>query len=70
MVDNGIGIPQDYLSKVFEMFTQVDPFSTHTRSGLGIGLTLVKRLVQLHNGQIRVESEGLHQGSRFIITKA
>jgi PAS domain S-box-containing protein len=64
--DNGVGIPADMLPKVFEMFTQVDPSPGRTHGGLGIGLTLVKRLVQMHGGTIEARSGGPGQGSEFL----
>lgn len=67
VADNGIGIAPDKLGSIFEMFSQVDKTLERTRSGLGIGLTLVKRLVELHGGRIVAESEGLGRGSRFTI---
>jgi light-regulated signal transduction histidine kinase (bacteriophytochrome) len=63
--DNGIGIPPENLETIFAMFTQMDAYSTHTKGGLGIGLTLVKRLVDLHNGEIYARSEGLGKGTEF-----
>ena len=59
--DNGMGIPEDRLKDVFNMFTQIEAHSTHTKGGLGIGLTLVSKLVMLHHGEVSVMSEG---GSR------
>ena len=52
MRDNGIGIPADMLASVFEMFTQVDRSLERSQGGLGIGLTLVRRLVELHGGTV------------------
>lgn len=65
--DNGIGIPPEMLPKVFEMFTQVDRSLERTQGGLGIGLTLVQRLVQLHGGSVSAFSEGKGQGSEFTV---
>jgi signal transduction histidine kinase/ActR/RegA family two-component response regulator len=65
--DNGIGIPADMLPRIFDMFAQVDHSPDRVQGGLGIGLTLVKRLVELHGGSIRAESEGLGLGSRFVV---
>lgn len=64
--DNGIGIPKDKQASIFERFVQVDPSFTRKCEGSGIGLALVKRLVELHKGLVRVESE-LGKGSTFII---
>jgi signal transduction histidine kinase len=64
--DNGFGIPQDKLHTIFERFIQVDKSLTRKREGSGIGLALVKSLVELHEGNITVNSrEG--EGSEFII---
>ncbi len=63
--DNGLGVPPNKLDSIFAMFTQIDAYSTHTKGGLGIGLTLVKRLVDLHNGEIYARSEGLGKGTEF-----
>ena len=63
--DNGMGIPEDRLKDVFNMFTQIEAHSTHTKGGLGIGLTLVSKLVMLHHGEVSVMSEGLGRGSTF-----
>ncbi|HUQ71345.1 MAG TPA: PAS domain S-box protein, partial [Planctomycetaceae bacterium] len=63
--DTGIGIPADKLDAIFEMFAQVTTALEHSQGGLGIGLTLVKRLVELHGGQVQVSSDGLGQGSEF-----
>jgi len=65
--DNGIGIAADQLPRIFEMFTQLDRSLERSRSGLGIGLTLVKSLVELHDGTVEVHSAGVGQGSEFTI---
>jgi PAS domain S-box-containing protein len=65
--DNGIGIQPDLLPKIFDLFAQVDASSTRAQGGLGIGLTLVKHLVELHGGSVEAHSEGLGQGSEFIV---
>ncbi|MGO4890973.1 ATP-binding protein [Flavobacterium sp. W21_SRS_FM6] len=62
IIDDGIGIPLDKIQEIFTMFTQVESESKHSKSGLGIGLTLVKSLVELHEGEIIVRSDGLNQG--------
>lgn len=64
--DNGIGIPPQQLSRVFEMFSQLDPALERSQGGLGIGLALVKGLVQLHDGSIEAQS-GEGAGSEFIV---
>lgn len=65
--DDGIGIPEAELSRVFDMFAQVQDAPERGRGGLGIGLTLVKSLVELHDGQIDVASPGRGRGSEFTI---
>jgi CheY-like chemotaxis protein len=55
------------LSRIFEMFTQVDRSSEQSRGGLGIGLALVRRLVEMHDGSIEARSEGLDKGSEFAV---
>ena len=67
VTDDGVGIPADMLPRVFELFTQVDPGIDRTGGGLGIGLTLARRLAELHGGQLAVESAGLGKGSKFIL---
>jgi signal transduction histidine kinase/CheY-like chemotaxis protein len=64
--DTGIGIPSEALSTVFDMFAQVDRSLEKSQGGLGIGLTLVKRLVELHGGTVEARSEGPGKGSEFI----
>jgi two-component system CheB/CheR fusion protein len=65
--DNGIGIPPEMLSTIFDPFTQVDRSLDHSQGGLGLGLTLVRSLVELHGGSVRAESDGLARGSEFIV---
>jgi PAS domain S-box-containing protein len=65
VADGGIGIPADQRDFIFEMFTQIDRGAESMPVGLGIGLTLVKRLVEMHGGAISVESDGQNLGSRF-----
>jgi PAS domain S-box-containing protein len=65
--DNGVGIPADMLTRVFEMFTQVDRRIERSSGGLGIGLTLVRRLVELHGGRVEAFSEGPGRGSEFVV---
>jgi signal transduction histidine kinase/ActR/RegA family two-component response regulator len=66
--DDGIGIAPELLPRVFEMFTQLGPSSDRSRTGLGIGLALVKRLLDLHGGSIVAESAGVGRGSEFRVT--
>lgn len=61
--DNGIGIAAEHLDRIFEMFSQVAPPLDRTQGGLGIGLALVKGLVELHGGRVRAMSEGPGQGT-------
>ncbi len=63
--DTGIGIAPDMLLKVFDLFVQVDHAATRSQGGLGIGLTLVKNLVEMHHGTVHVRSDGLGKGSEF-----
>ena len=65
--DNGAGIPKDKLDSIFEMFMQVDGTAEKSQGGLGIGLTLVKRLAEMHGGTIEAKSDGEGQGSEFIV---
>jgi len=65
--DNGIGIPQEMLSKIFNLFTQVDNSIGRSQGGLGIGLTLVEKLVRSHGGSIDAMSTGLGHGSEFVV---
>ncbi len=65
--DTGVGIPPDMLAIVFEMFTQIDHTLERSQGGLGIGLTLVKRLVEMHDGTVTTHSEGQGHGSEFVV---
>ena len=65
--DTGVGIPAAVLPHVFEMFTQGEQARARTLGGLGIGLTLVKRLVEMHGGTVHAESGGQDKGSTFVI---
>jgi signal transduction histidine kinase len=65
--DNGIGIPAERLPVIFNLFAQLDRRSDHTQTGLGIGLALVRRLVEMHGGSVTAESEGKGRGSEFVI---
>jgi PAS domain S-box-containing protein len=65
--DTGIGIPAKLLPKVFDMFMQVEQGRTRAHGGLGLGLTLVKCMVQMHGGHVEVHSDGPGQGSEFTI---
>lgn len=65
--DDGMGIPGNMLTKIFDLFAQVDRSLEQSRGGLGIGLTLVRRLVHMHDGSIKANSAGLDKGSEFIV---
>jgi len=67
VIDNGIGISQDMLEQVFEMFTQVKRTGARMSEGLGIGLSLVRRLVHLHGGTVKAASAGVDRGSTFTV---
>ncbi len=67
VTDNGLGIPAEMLPRIFEMFTQADRHLHRAQGGLGIGLTLVKRLVEMHGGTIEALSAGPGQGSTFTV---
>jgi CheY-like chemotaxis protein len=64
---SGIGIAADQLERVFDMFTQVDTSLERSLNGLGIGLTLVRTLTEMHGGTVEVRSEGVGQGSEFVV---
>ena len=65
--DSGVGIPPEKLPEMFELFAQADRSSARSEGGLGIGLTLVKRLVEIHGGTITANSEGPGKGSEFVV---
>ncbi|HEU4653353.1 MAG TPA: ATP-binding protein [Steroidobacteraceae bacterium] len=66
--DNGIGLAPESLDRIFEMFVQVESTRTQLQGGLGIGLALVKAIVELHGGRVEAQSEGLSRGSTFTIS--
>jgi signal transduction histidine kinase len=66
--DSGEGISADMLSRVFDLFAQGHPAASHAKGGLGIGLTLVRQLVELHGGAVEAFSEGPGHGSEFVVT--
>jgi signal transduction histidine kinase len=65
--DSGNGIPPEMLERVFELFAQANPTETRTHSGLGIGLSLVRGLVELHGGSVGAHSDGVGRGSEFTV---
>jgi len=65
--DTGEGIPADLLPVIFNLFTQLERTSGHAQGGLGIGLALVRRLVEMHGGSVTAHSEGVGKGSEFVI---
>jgi signal transduction histidine kinase/ActR/RegA family two-component response regulator len=67
VADTGIGIAPDMLDTVFEMFVQVDSTLERSTAGLGVGLSLARKLVELHGGSIEAHSAGLGQGSQFVV---
>ena len=67
VTDTGVGISPDMLPKIFEMFTQIDRSLEKAQGGLGIGLCLVKQLVELHKGSVEAHSKGDGQGSEFVV---
>ncbi|MBD2446823.1 response regulator [Nostoc sp. FACHB-152] len=67
VIDTGIGIEPDFLPKVFERFRQADSTTTRSHNGLGLGLAIVRHLVELHAGQILADSPGAGQGATFTI---
>ena len=65
--DSGIGIAPEHLQAVFEMFVQLDTSLERNRSGLGLGLTIVKTLVEAHGGTVEAQSDGVGAGAQFVI---
>jgi PAS domain S-box-containing protein len=68
VADSGVGIKPDFLPYVFDRFRQADAATTRQFGGLGLGLSLVKSLVELHGGSVRVKSPGENQGSTFVVS--
>jgi len=68
ITDSGVGLAKDQLHKIFERFYQVDSSYTRNSGGIGMGLTVARKIIKSHNGKIWAESEGLGKGSRFCFT--
>jgi signal transduction histidine kinase len=68
IADNGAGIPPEFLPHVFDPFRQADPVPGKRSSGVGLGLSIARELVDAHKGQIRAESDGPGRGSTFVVT--
>ena len=67
VIDTGVGIPAGMQARIFDMFTQAGSAADRSLGGLGIGLTLVKRLVEMHGGSVEARSEGANKGSEFVV---
>lgn len=67
VIDSGVGLSPELGDKIFDLFTQADHSMTRTQGGLGIGLALVKNLVELHGGTVSVHSEGPDMGCEFLV---
>ena len=65
--DDGVGLAADQLTHIFEMFSQVDHSLDRSQGGLGIGLTLVRRLTEMHGGSVEARSNGPGRGSEFLV---
>jgi signal transduction histidine kinase len=65
--DTGIGIPSDMLSRVFDLFTQVERPLNRKQGGLGVGLAMVQRLVEMHGGRVTAQSEGIGRGTEIVV---
>jgi signal transduction histidine kinase len=66
--DTGAGIPREHLRHIFERFTQIDSSTTRAHGGLGLGLAIVRHLVEAHGGTVTANSEGLGRGATFVVT--
>jgi signal transduction histidine kinase len=66
--DNGIGIPREMLTRVFDVFTRLDGAKQRYAGGMGIGLAFARRLAEIHGGTIEAFSEGEGQGSEFVLS--
>ena len=68
VTDTGVGIPAEHLPHIFDLFTQIDRTLNRAQGGLGIGLALVKQLVDMHGGRVTAASAGAGQGATFTVT--
>ena len=68
VTDTGEGIAPEFLSQLFERFSQADASTTRNHGGLGLGLSIVRHLVEMHGGTIRAESPGVGQGATFVVS--
>jgi signal transduction histidine kinase len=68
VADTGCGIPPGMLSRVFDLFTRAEDAREQSRNGLGIGLNIVKQIVDLHGGSVVARSDGLGEGSEFVVS--
>jgi CheY-like chemotaxis protein len=68
VIDDGVGIPEELIGQVFDMFTQVNRTLDRAEGGLGVGLSLVKTLINMHGGAVRASSDGIDLGSEFKVT--
>ncbi len=66
--DTGMGIEPEFLPQVFDRFTQADASTSRTHGGLGLGLSIVRHLVELHNGTVEARSDGPNQGATFVVS--
>jgi CheY-like chemotaxis protein len=67
VIDSGVGLPPEMLNRVFDLFAQADRTLDRSEGGLGIGLTVARKLVEMHGGTIAASSEGLGKGSTFTV---
>ena len=68
VVDSGIGIAPEMLKSVFDLFTRAEGARSHSRGGLGIGLNVVKQIVEMHGGSVAARSAGEGKGSEFMVS--
>src|SRR5207244_11530944 len=67
VIDSGVGITPEFLPYIFDRFSQADGSTTRAHGGLGLGLAIVRHLVELHHGRVEVESEGEDRGATFTV---